>query len=174
MRKTPRPRRLEDSLSVGGFRGEHVWSSARAWGWVESLCVHYKQGADSGLEEGINRADGQHWPESVSTQGRREGEREKGRRGYWSASCPLSSPEMARKRATGKSFYTSLVSRDTVFVMRLKGYYPPKKIIYHHCVSVSKYIYFFRFWNIQIWFSFLSKLDQKRKRRALLSKLLHG
>lgn len=76
MGKTPRPKRLEDSLSLGGFRGERVWSSVWAWGRVKSLRVHYKQGADSGLEEGINRADGQHWPESVSTQGRREGERE--------------------------------------------------------------------------------------------------
>lgn len=142
MGKTPRPKRLEDSLSLGGFRGERVWSSVWAWGRVESLCIHYKQGADSGLEEGINRADGQHWPESVSTQGR-EGEREKGRRGYWSASCPLSSPETARKRATGKSFYTSLVSRDTVFVMLLKGYYPPKEIIYHQlCLREQIHLFF--------------------------------
>lgn len=81
--------------------------------------------------------------EHTGEEGGREGEREKGRRGYWSASCPLSSPETARKRATGKSFYTSLVSRDTVFVMLLKGYYPPKEIIYHQlCLREQIHLFF--------------------------------
>lgn len=155
MRKTLRPKRLEDSLSLGGFRGERVWSSVPEGGWrvfASTTNREHKPGRWSALTREC---------EHTGEEGGREGER-----GERILECQLSSvlPRDGEEESHRQILLHQPRLQGHCVCDAFKGLLPPKRD--HLPSAVSPWANTFIFSGLEISrFGFPSCLNWIRKEK---------